>query len=70
MTKSNTPQTINRKKIVTGLARIRQGWEDALEGDWDARHDIPLLLRDISDVIGLTADEQVAALGPGVLNLE
>ncbi len=52
-------------QIVDAIAKIRQEWEQAANGEslTDISGSVGLLLADLVSAMGLTPDEQVQALG-------
>ena len=68
-TQSST-ESIARTHMVNSLAKIREEWEQAADGNSLvlANASVGLLLADLSIAIGLTTDEKVQALGEDLVN--
>lgn len=51
--------------VVGSLARLREEWHEAVDGESliDVQASVGLLLGDVVMLLGLSADEQVAVLG-------
>jgi hypothetical protein len=51
--------------VIGSLARLREEWEEAVDGESliDVQTSFGLLLGDVVMLLGLSADEQVAVLG-------
>ena len=62
----NTASTSNRFEFIESLARIRQEWQDAANGDslLDMEGNVGLFFADIVNGLGLGNDEQAKVLGP------
>lgn len=70
MTQQTQTLKIERGQVVARLKNIRQGWEEALDGDWQSRPDIAFLLNDFADAIALTEDERITVLGATIADVE
>ena len=70
MTQQMQTRKIERGQIAARLKNIRQGWEEALDGDWESRPDIALLLSDFAEAIGLTEEERITVLGATIADVE
>lgn len=57
--------TIDRPKVISALANIRQEWEESLDGESliEARGSVGLILGDVVMALSLTSEEQRAVLG-------
>jgi len=66
----STTESITRPHMVNTIARIREEWEQAADGNSlvFANASVGMLLADLSMAIGLTIDEQVQALGSKLVN--
>jgi hypothetical protein len=70
MTQQTQTLNIERGQIAAKLKKIRQGWEEALDGDWQSRPDIALLLSDFAEAIDLTEEERITVLGATIADVE
>ena len=70
MTIEHHPAFISRRQLVQMLARFRQEWEQAAEGEdlLDLEASVGLLLADLAMAINLTAGEMLQALGEDLVN--
>ncbi|MEM2111483.1 MAG: hypothetical protein QXX08_06360 [Candidatus Bathyarchaeia archaeon] len=61
---------IDRLDVVGSLARLREEWQEAVDGESliDVQASVWLLLGDVVMLLGLSADEQVAVLGKELRN--
>jgi hypothetical protein len=59
------PQITEREALVEALAQFRQGWEAAVDSERliDVQGNVGLILVDITEILGLTQDEQMTVLG-------
>ncbi|MCP4357364.1 MAG: hypothetical protein GY796_05020 [Chloroflexi bacterium] len=62
---NGNPIIIDRRKVLVGLQKIRQEWEDATEGAdlTKVQGSVGLLLQDITEVFGLSLEEKAFVLG-------
>jgi hypothetical protein len=62
-------RVLDRDQAIDGLTRLRAEWEEANGGDLlAARASVGELLGDVTALIGLTPEEQRAALGSDLYN--
>lgn len=59
---------LDRDQAISALTQMRQEWEEANGDLLTARASVGELLGDVTNVIGLTPDEQRAALGDRLYN--
>ena len=64
------PSLILRTHVLAALAKIREEWEVAADGEplTDLEASVGLLLADLAMAIGLTPEEQTQALGLELAN--
>ena len=62
---TQTETVIFRSDVIGSLARLRQEWQAAIDGESliDVQASVGLLLGDVVMMLGLSSDEQVAVLG-------
>ena len=70
MLTQTAPTIITRTRIIDALAKLRQEWQQAVEGQSlvCVNASVGLMLADFVMAIGLTKDEQVQALGEDLVN--